>query len=244
METYCPNLPVSTMSREEVRAFDAWAIRVLQIPGIVLMENAGRACAELIMGRIAPVPQPRVCILCGPGNNGGDGYVIARHLLNEGVDVGILRCGDRSKVAGDALTNLVILENRCLPIETLDPRSAEREVRLREVTRGACLIVGAIFGSGLRGPLDSDWSGLIEAINDLGIPTLAVDIPSGLDCNTGEPLGAAIRACWTVSFVAVKQGYVHARAWPYTGAIHVASIGVCPPQREEWKSPPHPGSDP
>ena len=115
METYCPNLPVATMSREEVRAFDAWAIRVLQIPGIVLMENAGRACAELIMGRIAPVPQPRVCILCGPGNNGGDGYVIARPLLHEVITVGILRCGERSRVAGDAQPNLVIHEKRRSP---------------------------------------------------------------------------------------------------------------------------------
>jgi len=85
------------MTRDEVRAFDSWAINTLGIPGVVLMENAGRSCAELIKEKLADTTNPKVCIFCGTGNNGGDGYVIARHLLNSGFSVTIVIFGDRNK---------------------------------------------------------------------------------------------------------------------------------------------------
>jgi NAD(P)H-hydrate epimerase len=106
------------MSRDEVRAFDAWAINTLGIPGVALMENAGRSCAELIKEELdsrfcgndkAASDAAKVCIFCGTGNNGGDGYVIARHLLNSGFKVTVVLCADRNKVKGDAKTNLDIL---------------------------------------------------------------------------------------------------------------------------------------
>ena len=86
------------MSRDEVRAFDSFAINTLGIPGVILMENAGRSCAELIKEKLAGASEPRVCIFCGTGNNGGDGYVIARHLLNSGLKVIVVICGNRSKI--------------------------------------------------------------------------------------------------------------------------------------------------
>lgn len=218
------------MSRDEVRAVDRWAIEEMGVPGVVLMENAGRSCAELVKERLQEVDRPRVCIFCGTGNNGGDGYVIARHLLNAAFGVTVVVCGKREKIGGDARTNLDILERLGLAIDRLDPGEQDIASRVQALAGRADMIVDALFGTGLQGPLRGDYRVLIEAINALGIPILAVDIPSGLDCDTGRPLGAAIKAADTVTFVVAKRGFV---AWPgvgaYTGQIYVASIGVEPP---------------
>jgi hydroxyethylthiazole kinase-like uncharacterized protein yjeF len=228
MEKYLPNKKNVVMSREQVRAFDRWAINTLGIAGVVLMENAGRSCAELIKEKLREVSDPKVCIFCGTGNNGGDGYVIARHLLNSGYRVVVVLCGDREKVKGHAKINLDILERLDQPIEqfTLTENIAER---IRALACDADMIVDALFGTGLRGQLDDEHKQLIDSLNALRRPILAVDIPSGLDCETGEPLGAAIRAAYTVTFVAVKKGLTSAAgAAQYTGEVFVASIGVEP----------------
>jgi len=217
------------MSRDEVRAFDARAINALGIPGVVLMENAGRSCAELIREKLCGIESPKVCVFCGTGNNGGDGYVIARHLLNSGIEVAVMLCGAREKVKGDARTNLEILERQGLAIERLDVQHGDGGGLLRGFAVDADVIVDALFGTGLHGQLKAEYVGLIEEINSLGRPIVAVDIPSGLDCDTGEPLGAAIKAVSTVTFVAVKKGFVSsAVAEAYTGEVVVASIGVEP----------------
>jgi len=189
MEKYSPDKKFVVMTKEHVRAVDSWAINTIGIPGVVLMENAGRSCAELIKEKLKDVAHPKVCIFCGTGNNGGDGYVIARHLLNSGFEVVVVICGDRKKIKG---------------------------------------IVDGIFGTGLDGQLSNEYKELIESINAQNCPILAVDIPSGLDCDTGQPLGAAIRASYTVTFVAVKKGFTSEKAIKYTGEIFVASIGVEP----------------
>ena len=231
MERYQPDSSTRVMSREEVRAFDAWAISTLKIPGVVLMENAGRNCAELIKQELPDVPHPKVCIFCGAGNNGGDGYVIARHLMNAQIEVCVVLCAPRAKVKGDAATNLTILENQQLGINTLKIGGASIEPCVRAHAQGSHLIVDAIFGSGLHGTLDAQWSLLLDTINACHIPIIAVDCPSGLDCNTGLPLGAAIRAHSTVSFVAIKQGFVKPGAAEYVGALYVASIGIVPNEK-------------
>jgi hydroxyethylthiazole kinase-like uncharacterized protein yjeF len=228
MEKYSSDKKCVVMSRDEVRAFDAWAINELGIPGVVLMENAGRSCAGFIREKLAGVTRPKVCIFCGTGNNGGDGYVIARHLLNSGFEVVVVVCGRRSKVKGDAKINLDILEKLGQPIEQLNLDDGDIPERVKTFAAGACLLVDGIFGTGLSGQLGDEYKQLIESINAQGIPILAVDIPSGLDCDTGEPLGAAVRASYTVTFAAVKKGFVAAKANAYTGEIFVASIGVEP----------------
>jgi len=229
MEKYSPDKKCIVMSREQVRAFDAWAITTLGIPGVVLMENAGRSCAELIKDKLTGIADPRVCIFCGTGNNGGDGYVIARHLLNSGFRVGVMVVGDRSKIKGDAKINLDILERSGQPIERLDLRDGDIPGRVKAFTAGADMLVDSLFGTGLRGQLGDEYKQLIESINAQNVPILAVDIPSGLDCDTGQPLGAAIRATHTVTFAAVKTGFTAAeRAAQYTGEIFVASIGAGP----------------
>lgn len=229
MEKVTSDGTVRIMSRQEVRQVDAWAIQEIGVPGVVLMENAGRSCAELAREKLADVKEPRVCIFCGTGNNGGDGYVIARHLLYAGHRVRIVLCGDRERVRGDARINLDILERLGHTVEQLDPGDADVPARIRALAGEADLIVDALFGTGLHGELKKEYQTLVEAINDLDRPVLAVDIPSGLDCDTGEPLGTAIRAAYTVTFVAVKKGFAtSSEARRYTGELYVASIGVEP----------------
>ena len=226
MEKYSPDKKCVVMTRDEVRAVDAWAINTLGIPGVVLMENAGRSCAELIEDKLKDMAGSKVCIFCGTGNNGGDGYVIARHLINHGIKVTVVVCGDRTKIKGDAKINLDILERMGRPVELLDPPGRDITGEIEHLSAGAGIIVDSLFGTGLRGQLSDEYRRLIKSINASNIPVMAVDIPSGLDCDSGEPLGAAIRAAWTVTFVAVKRGFVSASAAQYTGEIFVASIGI------------------
>ena len=216
------------MTRNEVRAFDARAITELGIPGMVLMENAGRSCAELIREKLKDTGRPKVCIFCGTGNNGGDGYVIARHLINDRFEVLTTVCGEPDKIKGDAKTNLDILERMNGRIEWLDPADEDLLEKVHSLISGAALIVDGLFGTGLKGQLSDPHKRLIETLNACDCPILGIDIPSGLDCDSGEPLGAAIRAAWTVTFVAVKKGFTSARAERYTGEIFVASIGIDP----------------
>jgi NAD(P)H-hydrate epimerase len=217
------------MSRSEVRRFDAWVINELGIPGIVLMENAGRSCAELIIDKLADIDNPKVCIFCGTGNNGGDGYVIARHLAGAAIATNVVICGDKARIKGDALANLKIIEGLKLPIGQLEMTPGQIAGRVKEFARGSDILVDALFGTGLKGELTAPYPELINAINTCNLPVVAVDIPSGLDCDTGRPLGEAIKAVDTVTFVAVKKGFVAgADSINYTGQIHIASIGVEP----------------
>ena len=224
-----PGKKCVVMTRDEVRAFDAWAINELGIPGVVLMENAGRSCAELIKEELAGAANPKVCIFCGTGNNGGDGYVIARHLLNSGFEVVVVVCGDRNKIKGDAKKNLDILERLSQLIKQLNLKGSNIPGQVETFSANADMLVDSLFGTGLSGQLSDEYKQLIESINAQHCPILAVDIPSGLDCDTGKHLGAAIKANYTVTFVAVKKGFTSTNtAAPYTGEIFVASIGIEP----------------
>jgi NAD(P)H-hydrate epimerase len=226
MEKYSQNKESTLMTKDQVRAVDFWAINTVGIPGVVLMENAGRSCAELIKEKLKDIAAPKVCIFCGTGNNGGDGYVIARHLLNSGMKVVVVICGDRQKVKGDAKINFDILEKLDQPIEQLNLKEDDVPARVKTFTADADMIVDGLFGTGLSGLLRDDYIQLIESINACDCPIMAVDIPSGLDCDSGKPLGAAVRASCTVTFVAVKKGFVCESAASYTGEIFVASIGI------------------
>ncbi len=226
MEKYSPDKKYAVMSRGEARAFDDWAINSLGIAGVVLMENAGRSCAELLKEKLSVVARPKVCLCCGTGNNGGDGYVIARCLLNDGFDVIVVLCGDGKKVKGDAKINLDILQKLGCPIGQLNPAEHCIDKLVESFADGADMLVDCLFGTGLDRPLTDDYRRLIEKINSLNCPILAVDVPSGLDCDTGQPLGAAIKADWTVTFIALKKGFTAAQAADYTGEIFIASIGI------------------
>jgi NAD(P)H-hydrate epimerase len=210
------------LSREEVRALDRSAIEEFGVPGVVLMENAGRGAAELLMSLGV---RGSVAICCGKGNNGGDGFVIGRHLDNHHVPVRVFLFVRPEELAGDAAINYGIIAKSRLPIEICtDPQT------IREQLAGELLnfewIVDALFGTGLAGPVRSPFVEAIGAINAAGARVLAVDIPSGLDCDTGESLGATVRAEHTATFVSWKRGFVHEAAKPWLGRVHVIDIGI------------------
>ena len=216
------------MSRDEVRGFDSWAINTLRIPGVVLMENAGRGCAEVIVERLADIEGAKVCIFCGTGNNGGDGYVTARHLVNAGVKAGVVICGDKDRIKGDGRVNLEIIEQMDVSIDRIDMTAGRIAGQVKTFAHRCDMLVDAIFGTGLKGDLGVEYAELIESINAQNIPIVAVDIPSGLDCDAGGPLGVSIKAAVTVTFVAVKKGFTNPDAVNYTGDIFIASIGIEP----------------
>lgn len=217
------------MSRAQVRQFDSWAINSLGIPGSVLMENAGRSCAEFITDLVSGKDDPGVCIFCGTGNNGGDGYVIARHLFNADVRVRVVICGEKAKIAGDARLNLEIIDGMGLSVEQMEMAVDRLDDQVRRFCEGCDVLVDGIFGTGLKGEPYPEYVKLIECINGAGLEVIAIDIPSGLDCDRGVPLAAAIKASATVTFVAVKKGFKACdESSQYTGQVYVASIGVEP----------------
>ena len=229
MKKYMPGEESVVMTRDQVRAFDLWCIDTVGMAGVILMENAGRSCAELIKSKLCDTENGKVCIFCGPGNNGGDGFVIARHLFNSNFDVTVVIVGDMSKIKGDAKVNLDIVQTLKLRVEQVDISQPDLSVKIKNYVCKADIVVDGLFGTGLRGELGSDYKRLIKTINVQNRPVLSVDIPSGLDCDTGQPLSEAIKAAWTVTFAAVKTGFTLSQDIKnYTGEVYIASIGVEP----------------
>jgi len=210
------------LSRDQVRDIDRRATLEFGVPSIVLMENAGRGAAELLVGLGI---QGTVVVCCGRGNNGGDGFVIARHLDIRGIPVRILLAGRAEDLAGDAAVNHGIAKQSGLPIldNVGDPTQSQL---LGAELAAADWVVDALLGTGLAGAVRSPFDRLIGAINGCGSKVLAVDIPSGLDCDTGEPLGLAVRANHTATFVATKRGFLAAAARQWLGQVHMIGIGA------------------
>lgn len=213
------NKPIYVLSREAVREVDRSSIEDYSIPGIVLMENAARglAGAALTMVRHDAKVLPHVVIVCGSGNNGGDGYALARHLHNAGLRISLIALKP-PREESDAGINAAICRKMNLPIHSFTER---------ESLNAADLIVDAIFGTGLDRVVEGEPRVAIEWINECNRPVLAVDVPSGLDCETGQPLGVAVKAARTVTFVGWKPGFRALDAQRYLGEVEVADIG-CP----------------
>jgi NAD(P)H-hydrate epimerase len=210
-----------SLSSIEARELDSRAIEEFGIPGIVLMENAGRGMAELLvrLGINGPV-----VICCGKGNNGGDGFVIARWLDAWKFATQVLLFCKPEELTGDAATNCRIVQKCDIPM-SVPPNSLD-EATLRNTMAGADWIVDALFGSGLRGPVRPPYDRVIDAINSSSVRILAVDIPSGLESDTGQPLGTTIRATHTATMVAAKKGFELAGSQAWTGEIHIIDIGL------------------
>ena len=210
------------LSRQEVRSLDRLAIDAYGIPSLVLMENAGRGAAEWL----APhVPNGgRVLILAGPGNNGGDGGVVARHLDLRGLDVTIRWIANPTRLSPDAATQWTILDRAGFD-QAAWPDGGD-PATLRTLIQNAAWVVDALLGTGLTRAVEEPLLTIIDAINASGHPVLALDLPSGLDADTGSPHGAAVRATATVTFVAPKLGFTQPGANAYTGNVVVAPIGV------------------
>jgi NAD(P)H-hydrate epimerase len=213
-------------TRDEVRAFDRYCTERLGIPGIVLMENAGRQVAKAARGMVRPAAAPRILVLAGRGNNGGDGYVVARHLAIDGVSAETAVLAARAQIVGDADTNLRILEAMGLPVYVLAGPADETVREVRRLLATADLVIDGLLGTGARGEIREPYASVITAVNEAARPVLAIDIPSGLDCDTGRPLGPTLRAAKTVTMAALKIGFRNPGAAAYTGEVIVADIGA------------------
>jgi len=211
-----------TFTREAVRQVDAAAVERYRIPSIILMENAARQVADLAMRMLRDPARARVLVLCGGGNNGGDGLAAARHLHNRGVDVSIVLLKNREEYTGDAETNLDICHAMSLRLADAagEPLEALKNLDPHDV------VIDALLGTGLASEVRGRLVHVIQWINGQSGPVLAVDIPSGLDCDTGKPLGVAVRAAHTITFVGVKKGFTQPEARDYTGEVTVADIGA------------------
>jgi NAD(P)H-hydrate epimerase len=216
------------LTREQSRELDRRALEEYCIPGIVLMENAGRGCVDVLeqLGVAGPV-----VIVCGKGNNAGDGFVIARHLEIRGYECRVVLFGDPAEYPPDAATNFAIVWKSEIPVDELWPWEddpVELRDQLVSLGTGAAWIVDALLGTGARGeprpPFDVaiDWMNARPAATRL----LAVDIPSGLDCDTGQPAPHTVRADHTCTFAAIKVGFTQPDAAPFVGTLHVCDIGV------------------
>lgn len=214
----------------QCRAIDRYAIEELGIPGVVLMENAGRNAADLIHKWLADLAgnrkRPgRIVIICGRGNNGGDGFVVARHLVHRGHEVWIDLVADPATLAGDAAVNHSIVEKMGLPIRLLTDTAAISEAT--QHWRQADVIVDALLGTGFTGTVREPLAQVIREVNALSGPlVVAIDVPSGLDADTGQAAGEAVRAHQTITFLAEKSGYARESARAYTGRITVVDIGA------------------
>ena len=216
-----------TLNREAVRQLDRRAVEEYSVPSIVLMENAGRGIADrLCMLGI----HGRIVICCGPGNNGGDGFVIARHLDLRGYDVEVFAWGCHSfateglQPSGnrtDAQVNLEIVRRSGLKLRLLN----DVEGFASSLT-GSNWVVDALLGTGARGEPRSPFDAVIDAINAAATSVLAVDLPSGLDCDTGQAAKHTICADYTCTFVAAKPGFFAPGAKDFTGEVHVLDIGA------------------
>ena len=209
------------ITREEMRELDRLAIEQYQIPGIILMENAGAGAAREIHRQISCGP---VAIFCGRGNNGGDGFVIARHLLNHGIAVDLFFVGDLAKVApkSDPGINLTILKQMGI-VPTIISAGQDLAGYRNDSLK---LVVDALLGTGLSGEVKEPLAGVMREIVAWNKPVVAIDIPSGLDANTGEILGTAIPAVKTVTFALPKKGFICGQGPQITGDVVVVEISI------------------
>lgn len=232
------------LGRDEVRAIDARAAEAFGVPTLVLMENAGRGAAAVLAARARRLSEsrpdatgaaepplgdrpPSVLVLCGPGNNGGDGGVLARHLDLWGFPVKILWCADPEQLQGDAAVQWTILQRSGLDQDSWkSDRAGPFDQRLDSLLAWADWVVDALLGTGLSRPLEGPLLQVIETVNRSGKPVLALDIPSGLDADRGVPLGIAVRARVTSTFVATKRGFQVEGAAEFTGEVVVVDIGA------------------
>jgi ADP-dependent NAD(P)H-hydrate dehydratase / NAD(P)H-hydrate epimerase len=218
-------LPIFTS--EEMRACDKAGIEEYGIPGIVLMENAARGAVDVAEAEFGALANKRVVIVCGKGNNGGDGFAIARHLINRGLAVDALSLVPDESIQGDARTNLDILRRMEKGSDTLRVSLLRGSSQLSAMLeRGPALVVDAIFGTGLASPIKGDIAEILEVLNSSPVPVLSVDIPTGIDADTGDVLGSAVRARCTVTMGAYKRGLLLGKGREHAGRVRVVDIGL------------------
>ncbi|MBF0448284.1 MAG: NAD(P)H-hydrate dehydratase [Magnetococcales bacterium] len=212
------------LSSDEMRRADQRTIEEIGLPGLVLMENAGAATTQLLKNRFLPWADKRIIILAGAGNNGGDGFVIARRLLQSGAQVSLLLFGQRNRLTPDAHLHADVFANLGGHIKEITEAGQLSGFPTQLAHAG--LVVDALFGTGLHRPIEGHIATTIQQINQQNIPVLAVDLPSGVCADSGKILGCALKADWTVTFAAEKRGH---RLYPGAaccGEIITVPIGI------------------
>ncbi len=201
------------LTAEQMRNIDRRAIERFGVPSIVLMENAAIAVVDAIFAHYPN--SERVAIVCGIGQNGGDGFAVARHLENRGVVPVVILIGDRAKISGDSLTNLLICERLGIPIYDELAHAADAD-----------LLVDALFGTGLNRAPSGVYADVLRDIAELRIPVLAIDLPSGANASSGVPFEPCVQAEVTVTFAAPKVCHIFEPAALYCGEVIVADISI------------------
>jgi NAD(P)H-hydrate epimerase len=229
-------MTIPVLTRDQVRAIDRRASAEYGVPSIVLMENAGRGLADKLQ-KLGPGRHGgrTVVICCGRGNNAGDGFVLARHLDLRGVPARVLIWGDPAQLTGDAATNYSIIKRSGIPVEVF--ASGNDAARLDSLLADATWIVDALLGTGAAGAPRPPLDAVIRQLNSHPAPKLAVDLPSGLDCDTGQAHDPTIVAAHTCTFVAQKPGFFTPGAESFTGQVHVLDIGAPRILLEEFLPP-------
>ncbi len=224
---------MKTVTRDEMRALDRRASEEFGIPSLLLMENAGRGVADLALSERFSENRSEgtIVVFCGKGNNGGDGLVAARHLYNRGFAMKVLLFAGPQTLKGDAAVNFQIISKMKIPCVILSeakdlarffaPNGAQNDI-----LASSDLIIDALFGVGLHAPLEGMDAKAVDAINQSGRRVLAVDIPSGLDADTGEVRGVAVKASITATLGAVKQGLLRGAGPLHAGKICVVDISL------------------
>ena len=215
-------LTIRPLKRAEVRELDRRAFDEYGMTGMMLMENAGRGCVDVLkqIGCDGPV-----AVVCGKGNNAGDGYVIARHLSSWNVSVRILQVGKSHELTGDAARNYCIARRCCPDILELS-NDVSGWNHFEKALAEAEWIVDALLGTGTSGTPRPPLDAAIRLMNGARGKRLAVDLPSGLDCDSGVPGDPTIRADHTCTFVAEKTGFFNPASREWLGQVHVVGIGV------------------
>ncbi len=205
----------------EMRLLDQTAIQDFAIPSLLLMENAGRGVAQILSREFMA---RKVLIVAGKGNNGGDGFVVARHLANQNYLVQVVLLEDPQNLKPDPLVNYTILQKMNIPVKTI--RTEIPEADWAAQCEWANCIVDAIFGVGFHGRVEGVFAQAISAICESQRPVVSVDIPSGLDADTGEIQGVAIKATVTATLALPKRGLFEGNGPEYSGKVEIIDIGI------------------
>jgi NAD(P)H-hydrate epimerase len=206
---------MKTVTAEEMRLLDRRATDEFGIPSLLLMENAGRIVADAALPFLQEAERKTAVIVCGSGNNGGDGLVAARYLFNRGIPVTVVLVKPADSFKGDAQVNFRIIKALGIPTAQFDG----------SLPRHGTLLIDALLGTGIKGTVGGLYADAIAAMNTAGTPVLAVDIPSGMDADTGAVPGTAVKAAVTVTMGLAKRGMVLPAAAPYIGRLIIADIG-------------------
>ncbi|MDY6830408.1 MAG: NAD(P)H-hydrate dehydratase [Thermodesulfobacteriota bacterium] len=211
---------------EEMRQMDRTTIESFGIPGRVLMENAGRGATGWLLETLPDTLERRIAVIAGRGNNGGDGFVMARYLAQRGAEVTVFLLAEESKVSGDAKANLDLLSALNVPVICIpDEKSFARK---KTTLSHRHLFIDALLGTGLKFEVKGLFAKAIDFMNRSGRPVFAVDMPSGLDSDTGQPRGACVKATATATFGFAKPGQVLFPGAAFTGKLGVVDIGIPP----------------